>query len=226
MDSELARFDRALLGGDILHLVGVDEAGRGCLAGPVVAAAVVLAEPRGLPEVDDSKRLTAARRERQLDAIREHALAIAWSFVGPREIERTDIRRANLLAMRRAVGRALRLLAGRRPGSGASTSLVIVDGNDRIPGMAVRQEVFVGGDGRSLSIAAASIVAKTLRDRFMVRLAVDHPEYGFERHKGYGTEEHRAAIDRRGPCAWHRMTFGPVAQPSLFAPEVTAPAES
>ena len=226
MGSGIAEFDRRTLTAHFDRIVGVDEAGRGCLAGPVVAAAVILPDGAHLPDVDDSKRLTPARRAEQLELIRACALSIGMSFVGPRCIERLDIRKASLLAMRRAVRRAIRLLAARNAGPVGGESLrvdpsrllVLVDGIDRIEGIGAPQRSVVGGDGLSLSIAAASIVAKTLRDRLMIRLAHDYPAYGFERHKGYGTEEHLAAIARAGPCPWHRMTFSPLARLPLFAP--------
>ena len=210
-EGSLARHDRRLraeLGAD---LVGVDEVGRGCLAGPVVAAAVLLEDGVRLPGLDDSKKLTPDERARQAAAVRAVARAVAFSFVGPRVIEATDIRRASLLAMRRAVARALALAAA------APASVVgLVDGVDVIPGHAGPQRAIVAGDGTSRAIAAASVIAKTVRDAFMERLAADYPAYGFERHKGYGTPEHLAALAALGPCRWHRYTFAPIAQGSLF----------
>ncbi len=206
----LGRFDRRVrreLGNRAL--AGVDEVGRGCLAGPVVAAAVVLPAGARLRGLDDSKKLLPDERLRLAAEVRSQALAWAFSFVGPRRIEDLNIRRASLLAMRRAVLRATRRFGA--PG------FVLVDGMETIPGLDLPQRALVRGDGTSLSVAAASVLAKTVRDRFMVRLAADYPEYGFERHKGYGTEEHLEALERFGPCNWHRFTFFPVAQPSLFA---------
>ena len=215
--ARLARYDaRQVRVRDVDALVGVDEVGRGCLAGPVVAAAVVLPSKAKLPGVDDSKRLSREQREEQALAVRAVAIAIGFAFVGPRVIDTINIRGASLLAMRRAIGRArVRLL--RMGATDAARVLVLVDGLDVVPGVELAQQAVVGGDGTSLSIAAASIVAKTVRDRFMTRLAGDWPAYGFERHVGYGTEEHLEALDRHGPCRWHRYSFAPVAQPDLFA---------
>jgi len=212
--TRLARYDsrqKKVRGVDAL--VGVDEVGRGCLAGPVVAAAVVLPHNARLPGVDDSKRLSREQRREQALAVRKVALAIGFAFVGPRVIDAINIRGASLLAMRRAIRRARVRLAGAAP----ARILVLVDGLDVVPGVELEQQAVIGGDGTSLSIAAASIVAKTVRDAFMTRLACEWPNYGFERHVGYGTEEHMEALDRHGPCRWHRYSFSPIAQPDLFA---------
>ncbi|WP_082537208.1 MULTISPECIES: ribonuclease HII [unclassified Aureimonas] len=182
------------------HVAGVDEAGRGPLAGPVVAAAVILdlaSLPKGL---DDSKKLTAAERERLFDEIVAGA-AFCVASASAAEIDRLNIRQATLLAMTRA-------LAGleRQP------CHAIVDGRD-VPALwASRGTAVISGDARSLSIAAASIVAKVTRDRMMQRLCQAFPAYGFSRHMGYGTAEHRLALDRHGPCPFHRMTFSPIRQ--------------
>jgi ribonuclease HII len=222
--SKLARYDaRQLRDRGLAALLGVDEVGRGCLAGPVVAAAVILPLKPRLPGVDDSKRLTREQRDEQVRAVRAVALAIGVSFVGPRVIEAINIRGASLLAMRRATHRArVRLRRAHSAGFQASV-LVLVDGLDVIPGVDLPQHALIGGDGTSLSIAAASIVAKTVRDGFMTRLGLEWPEYGFQRHVGYGTEEHLAALDRHGPCRWHRYTFSPIAQPDLFALSTALP---
>lgn len=216
----LAAYDsRQLRAHGVLAVAGVDEVGRGCLAGPVVAAAVILPLKSNLPGVDDSKKLSRDQRTVQALAVRAVAIAIGVSFVGPRAIDRINIRGASLLAMRRAVLRAR--MRTRRRGEEAPESwtsmLVLVDGIDHVPGVDLPQQSVIGGDGTSLAIAAASIVAKTVRDNFMVRLAAEWPAYGFERHVGYGTEEHLDALDRHGPCRWHRYTFSPIAQPDLFA---------
>jgi ribonuclease HII len=179
-------------------LAGTDEAGRGCLAGPVVAGAVVLPAgwiPAGL---DDSKRLTGPRREILYDAIVRGASAWGAFAVWPREIEATDILRASLRAMAGAVS----LL---RP----APDLVLVDGN-QLPPLDVPAETLVKGDATSAAVAAASIVAKVVRDRLMTDLAVRWPGYGFARHKGYGAVVHLEAIDALGPCPLHRMTFRPL----------------
>jgi ribonuclease HII len=197
--SPLARYDRELSGRGELRLAGVDEAGRGCWAGPVVAAAVVLPAgwcPDGL---DDSKRLTPARRERLYEEIRASACDWGACAVSCREIDRTDILRATLRAMARSVARL-----------GTVPDLVLVDGN-QTPDLAVAAETLVGGDARSACIAAASVVAKVLRDRIMVAWDRHYPAYGFARHKGYGAAAHRAAIDHHGPCPQHRLTYRPLA---------------
>ena len=194
----LARAEARLAGGAAV-VAGVDEAGRGPLAGPVVAAAVVLDPRSGWDGVDDSKRLSPEARERIYARVLTEARAFAWSVAGPRSIDALNIRRASLEAMRRAVA-----LLPLRP------DLVLVDGHDRIPDLACRQAAFVSGDARLLSVAAASVVAKVVRDRIMERLDRVWPDYGFARHKGYGTPEHLAALRRLGPCRLHRFSFAPV----------------
>jgi len=176
-------------------ICGVDEAGRGPWAGPVVAAAVVLdrgAVPAGL---DDSKKLSRRRREALFDAIRA-AAAVGVGIAAMAEIDALNILRANDLAMRRAVAALDPLPA-----------LALVDGNRVPPELPCRAEALVGGDARSLSVAAASIVAKVTRDRIMAELAVAHPGYGWERNQGYGTAEHRAALIRLGVTSHHRRSF-------------------
>jgi ribonuclease HII len=177
----------------------VDEVGRGPLAGPVVAAAVILPAGARLPGIDDSKRLTPARRTELAGAIRKVAVALAVAAVEAPEIDRLDIRQATLLAMRGAV-EAL----GRVP------SLVLVDGHEVIPALTVPQRAIIGGDHRSLAIAAASIVAKVWRDALMNELDAAHPGYGLALHKGYGTAEHLDALARLGPSPVHRRSFAPV----------------
>lgn len=189
----------------VSELIGVDEAGRGPLAGPVLVAAVLLG-PDGLEELDgvrDSKLLTASRREVLFEKIRRRARAVSAAWAHPREIERDNILAATLSAMSRAAGRI------RSPG------LVLVDGNRPIPGLSRPQLALVGGDRLSLAVACASVVAKVLRDRWMLRLDRLHPGYGLARHKGYGTAEHREALSRLGPSPVHRRTFASVLQPGL-----------
>lgn len=177
---------------------GVDEAGRGPLAGPVCAAAVILDPQRPIPGLKDSKKLSAANRVRLADEIRRHALAwsVAWASVA--EIDRLNILNASLLAMQRAV-EALSV----------PPSLALVDGN-RCPSLAIPARAIVRGDDLEPAISAASILAKTERDKEMRRLADIYPQYGFERHAGYPTPEHLAALARHGPCPCHRLTFRPV----------------
>jgi ribonuclease HII len=181
-------------------VAGVDEVGVGPLAGPVVAAAVVLPERVDLPGLDDSKRLTPAARERLATWIQQQAVAVAVAEVSREEIDRLNILRATLEAMRRAV---LAL--------DVAPDHVLVDAR-RIPGIEAPQTAVIGGDREDGSIAAASIVAKVYRDAIMRRLHRRYPGYGFERHKGYGTREHLAALRCLGPTPAHRRSFSPVSQ--------------
>jgi len=205
----LRRFDdRMRERASVETLCGADEVGRGPLAGPLVAAAVCL--PRGavLRGLDDSKALTAEAREDLDVRIRGAALAVGWAVISPRAVDRLNTHRASLTAMRRALHRLSRRAVVER---------VLVDGIHPLMDLPWPQETVVDGDARSLAIAAASVIAKCLRDRFMRRLALDYPLYGFERHKGYGTREHLEALIAHGPCPWHRYSFGPVMQPDLFS---------
>lgn len=199
----------------IAHLCGVDEAGRGPLAGPVVAAAVILTPRVHLPGLDDSKVLEPEARQELAEAVRARAHALGWSIVGPRTIERLNILRATDLAMRRAVFRLSRRTA---------PEVVLIDGHRTIPGVLYPQEAIVDGDAKSLAVAAASVIAKTVRDRIMDQLDRYYPQYGFARHKGYGTPEHLEALEAHGPCPWHRFSFAPVRQPELFPASVLQPA--
>jgi ribonuclease HII len=187
-------------------LLGVDEVGRGPLAGPVVAVAVVLPEDHGIEGLDDSKKLSPRRRTELAGIIRQRARAVGVGLVQPSRIDQINIRRATLEAMALALTEVL--------GQGLSCDLVMVDGLDVIPlpagTPAIRQLAFVQGDARSRVIGAASIVAKVHRDALMDAYHRDFPVYGFDRHKGYGTAAHREAIARHGPCAIHRRTFGGV----------------
>ena len=181
-------------------IVGVDEAGRGALAGPVVAAAVMLDELKPIKGLADSKKLTAKARERLYDEIRAKAVCCAVAEASVEEIDRLNILQATMLAMRRAV-QALRL----------KPQLVLVDGN-RLPLLDVRAEAIVGGDAKVAAISAASILAKVHRDRFCEALDAQYPEYGFARHKGYGTAQHLEALKAHGACPQHRKSFRPVAE--------------
>ena len=193
--------EEARLTGDRATVAGVDEAGRGPLAGPVVAAAVVLEPGIEWLGLDDSKVLHAEEREDLYARVLTGTRAFRWAVVGPRRIDRMNIRRASLEAMRLAVTR-LRL----------APELVLVDGLDVVPGVSCEQQAVVDGDALMLSIAAASILAKVVRDRIMERLDRVWPAYGFARHKGYATREHLDAIDRHGPCPCHRYSYAPVAE--------------
>ncbi len=181
-------------------VAGVDEAGRGPLAGPVVAAAVILDDCQPIAGLADSKKLSAARREALYDEIRAKALCCCIAQASVEEIDRLNILQATLLAMQRAVA-GLRL----KPG------LVLVDGN-RLPLLEVRAEAIVKGDAKVAAISAASILAKVTRDRGLAQLDRLHPQYGFARHKGYGTPEHLQALRTHGPCPEHRRSFAPVAE--------------
>lgn len=199
--------ERDLLERGVGRVAGMDEVGRGPLAGPVTAAAVIL-DPDDLPpDIDDSKALTAAERETGFALIMGRAVAVGIGFASPREIDCINIRQATFLAMRRALA-ALSVVPAH----------VLVDGHDAPPLRGVVVETIVKGDALSLSIAAASIVAKVTRDRMMVRLDGHHPQYGFARHKGYATAAHRDAILRHGPSAHHRMSFASCRMPDPAAP--------
>ena len=220
------RRERALIKRGVWPVAGCDEAGRGPLAGPVVAAAVVL-DPKRIPKgIDDSKRLTAERREELFEEICATA-SVAVALASPARIDRDNILRASLWALKRAV-----------ESLPEAPQHVFVDGRDRLT-TACDCDAVIGGDGIVVSIAAASIIAKVTRDRLMCALAEECPGYGFESHKGYAVPEHREALDRLGPSVHHRSFFAPVVaarekhQPwtvereaDLFNPTETAPLTS
>ncbi|MCM2335569.1 MAG: ribonuclease HII [Pseudomonas sp.] len=184
------------------RVCGVDEAGRGPLAGPVVVAAVVFAPGRTpVNGLDDSKQLTQARREALYPRILARALAWHIEFVGVDEIDRLNIFQATMLGMRRAV------LAVR-----AVADVARIDGNRIPPGLPCPAEPWIGGDARDRAIMAASILAKVARDRHMHELHARWPQYGFDRHKGYGAPQHLQALREHGPCPAHRRSFAPVAE--------------
>ncbi|MFL5306516.1 MAG: ribonuclease HII [Polyangia bacterium] len=194
----MLRFESALWSGGVTHVAGVDEAGMSPLAGPVAAAAVILAPGTRIPEVDDSKRLDADTRERLAPVIKQRAVAWAVAFAEVEEIDRVNIYWAGLGAMRRAID----ALA-------PAAQHLLIDGR-KLHDVPVPQERIVGGDGRSLSIAAASILAKTARDARMRELDAQFPGYGFAQHKGYPVAEHVRALGRLGACPVHRRSFVPV----------------
>ena len=179
-------------------VAGVDEAGRGPLAGPVVAAAVILDDLQPIRGLADSKVLTARKRERLFDEIRARALCCSIASASAEEIDRINILQATMLAMKRAV-EGLRLVPQR----------VVVDGN-RVPVLKMPVAAIVKGDANVQAISAASILAKVQRDRWCEDLHARHPDYGFDKHKGYPTPEHLAALQRLGPCDEHRRSFAPV----------------
>jgi ribonuclease HII len=205
-----AALKQATLLWDIPGLIaGVDEAGRGPLAGPVVAAAVILDPRKPIEGLADSKKLTALRREKLFDEIRAKALCCSVAEASVEEIDRLNILQATLLAMRRAVD-GLRL----------KPIKVLVDGN-RIPILDVLAEAIVKGDALVPAISAASILAKVTRDRWCAELDAQYPEYGFAAHKGYGTAEHLAALRTHGACPQHRTTFSPVT--AVLAQQISGP---
>jgi ribonuclease HII len=179
---------------------GVDEAGRGPLAGPVVAAAVILDDLQPIKGLADSKVLTALRREKLYDEIRAKALCCSIAMATVEEIDSLNILQATMLAMRRAV-EGLRLKPVK----------VLVDGN-RLPTLSILAEAIVKGDARIPAISAASILAKVHRDRWCEQFHLEYPQYGFAGHKGYGTAEHLAALREHGACPQHRRSFSPVAE--------------
>jgi len=186
-------------------VAGLDEVGRGPIAGPVIAAAVVL--PPGQQPIEglrDSKLLSAKQRERLAGEIRRAALAWALGGASVREIDRLNIRRAAALAMRRAVERLPQ-----------APDYILLDGNP-LPELNRKHESVIGGDNLCQTISAASVLAKCTRDRLMVRLASRYPGFGWDHNKGYATQDHLSALARSGPSPHHRMSFAPVAQPSLF----------
>ncbi len=183
-------------------IAGVDEVGRGCIAGPVVAAAVVLRNHRAqfVADIDDSKKLAPAERERLDRLIRRHAVAVGVGVVDNRVIDDINILQASFEAMRIALGRLV-----------PQAEFLLVDGKLKLPGVAVPQLALVQGDSRSKSIGAASIVAKVYRDRLMTEWHERFPMYRFASNKGYGTAEHWAALRAHGPCELHRLSFRGVA---------------
>ena len=194
----LLRYEGALWSSGVVRVAGDDEAGMSPLAGPVAAAAVVFAPGARISGIDDSKRLDAAARDRLAAEIRETAVTWSVGFAEVEEIDTLNIYWAGLLAMRRAV-----------EGLTAAPEHVLIDAR-RLKGLPMPQQAIVKGDCKSLTIAAASILAKTARDALMCRLNAEHPGYGFARHKGYPVREHVAALKKLGACPIHRRSFAPV----------------
>jgi ribonuclease HII len=195
MKADLWAFEKALTAEGYLRIAGVDEAGRGPLAGPVVSAAVILPANFDSEGVNDSKQLTPRRREMLYERIYEQAVAIGIGIVDACEIDRINILQAARLSMAIAVTNLC-----------PEPSFVLIDGTFRIA-CSLPQQTLIQGDARSVSVAAASIVAKVSRDHLMERYHHDFPQFGFDRHKGYATPEHQAAITACGPCSIHRFTF-------------------
>lgn len=196
---ELFNFDKFYFDKGLRFVSGVDEAGRGPLAGPVVAAAVILSEKTIIEEVNDSKKLTPKKREILFDKIKSQALSYGIGIVDSTTIDKINILQATFLAMKQALNE-LKI----------TPELVLVDGNHKIPGLEIKQEAIVSGDAKSQSIACASILAKVTRDKIMDEYAKQYPQYLFEKHKGYGTKAHIEAINKFGACSIHRKTFAPL----------------
>ena len=200
MGTDLGAIERRLRTEGYLTIAGVDEAGRGPLAGPVVSAAVVLPGGFASGEINDSKQLTPMKRERVFQRIYGGAYAIGIGIVDAHEIDRINILQASRLSMAIAVANLDPL-----------PEFLLIDGKFDIP-FDLPQRPLIKGDARSISIAAASIVAKVSRDRLMQRYHIDYPQFGFDRHKGYPTKAHKAAIAANGPCLIHRRTFKSVSE--------------
>ena len=188
-------FEKEALAKGYKSVCGVDEAGRGPLAGPVCAAAVILPEGVIIDGVNDSKKLSEKKRESLFDVIREQALSYSIAYATVDEIEEINILNATMLAMRRAID-----------GLDIKADYAMIDGN-KIPPLDIDAECIVKGDAKYMSIACASILAKVSRDRLLYKYAEEYPMYGFDKHKGYGTKVHREAILKYGPCPYHRKSF-------------------
>src|ERR1041385_4003631 len=189
-------FEKELWQRGIRHIAGVDEAGRGPLAGPVVAAAVIIPEEVTIDGIDDSKKLSAARREKLYDRISHDALTIGISVISHTIIDEVNILQATLLAMAEAVSKL-----------SPAAQHVLVDGTHYQKGSLLPYTTIIDGDAKCFSIAAASIIAKVTRDKLMIQFDQQYPQYGFAKHKGYGTNDHLMAIRKYGPCELHRRSF-------------------
>ena len=177
------------------RVCGVDEAGRGPLVGPVCAAAVILPENTIIEGVNDSKKLSEKKREALFEVIKAEAVSYSIAYASVEEIESMNILNATMIAMKRAV-----------EGLDVKADYAMIDGN-RLPDLCIDSEFIIKGDAKSMSIACASILAKVSRDRLLYKYAEEYPMYGFDKHKGYGTKAHTAAIKEFGPCPYHRMSF-------------------
>ncbi|MCX5749575.1 MAG: ribonuclease HII [Candidatus Saganbacteria bacterium] len=193
------RSEKALHKKGFSLIAGVDEAGRGPLAGPVVSAAVILPKNFGIIGLDNSKKLSPKRRQELYGIILKKAVDIGIGIAGEAVVDKINILNATLLSMKRAV-----LNTGNPP------DFILVDGNKSIPGINTPQKTIIGGDGICASIAAASIIAKVTRDKLMMKISKKYPQYSFNEHKGYGTKKHFEALAKYGPCPVHRRSFAPV----------------
>lgn len=194
-DFNWLEYEKAAISKGYNAVCGVDEAGRGPLAGPVCAAAVILPANTIIGGVNDSKKLSEKKREALFDVIKEKSLSYSIAFASVEEIEDMNILNATMLVMKRAV-----------EGLNIKADYAMIDGN-RLPNLEIPAEYIIKGDAKSMSIACASILAKVSRDRLCYRYAEEYPQYGFDKHKGYGTKLHREAIIEYGPCPYHRMSF-------------------
>lgn len=195
MQVEWKPFEREAMRLGAVHVCGVDEAGRGPLAGPVYAAAVILPPDVRIEGLNDSKKLTEKKREALFPVICETAASFSIAFADEKEIDAYNILQATYLAMRRAI-----------EGLDVPADYALIDGN-RMPPLVIAGETIIKGDAVCQSIAAASVLAKVSRDRFMLEMDAKYPQYGFSKHKGYGTKEHYAALREFGPSPIHRLTF-------------------
>ena len=200
--AEMKQFDQEATGG-CTFIAGVDEVGRGPLAGPVVTAAVILPAEFDIPGIDDSKKLTEKKREALFPVIKEHALAYGIGMADHSRIDEINILEATKEAMAEAVANAAEMLKDK---CGAEIEHVLFDAM-KLDTVKLPQTSVIKGDAKSLSIAAASVIAKVTRDRLMVELAEKYPHYAFEKNKGYGTKAHYEGLEKEGPCEIHRMTF-------------------
>ncbi|MBQ7045756.1 MAG: ribonuclease HII [Clostridia bacterium] len=189
-------YETAAKNNGYISVCGVDEAGRGPLAGPVCAAAVILPSDVNIPELNDSKKLSEKKREQLFDVIKNSAISYCIAYASVEEIEELNILGATFLAMERAVN-----------GLSISADFALIDGNQTPKGLQIPSQTIVKGDAKSCSISAASILAKVSRDRLMLEYDNEYPQYNFKKHKGYGTKEHTDAIKQYGPCKIHRMSF-------------------
>lgn len=189
-------FEKAALNSGFNAVCGVDEAGRGPLAGPVCAAAVILAPDTVIEGLDDSKKLSEKKRERLFDVITEKAISFSVAFGTLEEIESLNILEATFLAMNRAID-----------GLSVKPDFAIIDGNRAPKNIKIPCETVIKGDSKSMSVAAASVLAKVTRDRLMLKYDAEYPQYDFKKHKGYGTKEHTELIKKYGPCEIHRLSF-------------------
>lgn len=189
-------FEKAAVNSGFSCICGVDEAGRGPLAGPVCAAAVILPEGAVIEGLDDSKKLTEKKREKLYDIIKETAVAYSVAYGTLEEIETVNILEATYLAMNRAI-----------EGLNVKPDFALIDGNRAPRGIKIPCETIVKGDSKSMSVAAASVLAKVTRDRLMLEYDKKYSEYNFKKHKGYGTKEHTELIKQYGPCEIHRLSF-------------------